>query len=188
MLFVSIDYIYGQTTENKPLIIHRAYIVDGDTVPHIKLAEIRVYARRKHRSRRAQLIYNRLVFNVKKVLPYARIAKVRILAIEDSLQHIEDPKLRKAFIKEQEDKLFAEFEQPLKKLSITQGRILIKLIDRETGDTSYELIKLLKGRFSAFIWQGVARLFGSSLKSEYDAEGKDKDIEQIVMMIDDGIL
>ena len=94
--------------------------------------------------------------------------------------------MRDKYIKESEKKLFDEFEKPLKHLTITQGRILIKLIDRETGNTSYQLIKTLKGNFSAFLWQGIARLFGSSLKSEYDAEGDDKAIEAIVNAIDAG--
>lgn len=172
----------------EPTIIRRGRIIDGDTIPHVRLPEVRVRARWKFKSKRAFKQYTRLIYNVKKVLPYARIARERLALIQDSLAKIEDSKLRKKYIKESEDKLFKEFEKPLRKLTISQGRILIKLIDRETGDTSYELIKLLKGRFSAFLWQGVARLFGSSLKSEYDALGNDKAIEYIIEMIDDGVI
>lgn len=141
----------------------------------------------KFRTKRAKQRYDRLVRNVRKTLPYARIAALKINEIEDSLQKLPTQKLRDKFIKESEKKLFNEFEKPLKHLSISQGRILIKLIDRETGNTSYQLIKTLKGNFSAFLWQGVARLFGSSLKSEYDAEGEDKNIEIIVNAIDSGV-
>ncbi|MBP5366541.1 MAG: DUF4294 domain-containing protein [Bacteroidales bacterium] len=172
----------------EPTIVRRGRIIDGDTIPHVRLPEVRVRARWKFKSKRAFKQYTRLIYNVKKVLPYARIARERLALIQDSLAKIEDSKLRKKYIKESEDKLFKEFEKPLRKLTISQGRILIKLIDRETGDTSYELIKLLKGRFSAFLWQGVARLFGSSLKSEYDALGNDKAIEYIIEMIDDGVI
>jgi pyruvate dehydrogenase complex dehydrogenase (E1) component len=76
----------------------------------------------------------------------------------------------------------------LRKLTFSQGRLLIKLIDRETGDTSYKLIKELKGGFSAFMWQSVARIFGSNLKSEYEMEGDDAMIERIIIMIDNGML
>jgi hypothetical protein len=76
----------------------------------------------------------------------------------------------------------------LRKLTFTQGRILIKLIDRETGHTTYEIVKELKGSLSAFFWQSVARIFGSNLKMEYDAKGDDRMIEDIVIRIENGML
>lgn len=176
----------SQTQQNTPVIITTGVIVDGDTLPLIKLQEVRCWGRKRFRSKRAYQRYTKLVRNVKKTLPYARIAAERLQIIEDSLSRIPTQKMRDKYIKDSEKQLFAEFEKPLKHLTISQGRILIKLIDRETGNTSYQLIKTLKGNFSAFLWQGVARLFGSSLKSEYDAEGDDSDIEAIVNAIDAG--
>lgn len=79
-----------------------------------------------------------------------------------------------------------KFEKDLKKLTFNQGTILIKLVDRETGTTSYNLVKELRGSFQAFFWQSLARLFGSTLKSEYDAEGDDAAIESIVRSIEKG--
>ena len=76
-------------------------------------------------------------------------------------------------MKQVEDELLRDYKDDLKKLTITQGRILIKLVYRETGDTSYELVEELRGKFSAFFWQALARLFGSNLKSEYDPQGED---------------
>ncbi len=168
------------------VIITRGMVIEGDTLPHVQLPEVRSYAKRKWKSRRAQERYTRLVHNVRKVLPIARIANERLALIQDSASHLEG-RARKQYLDEVEKQLFDEFEQPLRHLTITQGRILIKLIDRETGDTSYELIKALKGRFSAFLWQGVARLFGSNLKSNFDAEGTDREIENIIHAIDDGL-
>lgn len=168
-------------------IITRAKIIEGDTVPYLQLSEVRVYGRKK-RTKRQTARYNRLVYNVKKVLPYARMAAKVITEIEDSLANITDEKLKKRYLKSAEDALFAEFEAPLRKLTITQGRILIKLIDREAGETTFDVIRQLKGRFSAFLWQSVARLFGSSLKTEYDPGKDDALIEAIVLMIDDGML
>lgn len=168
------------------VLITRAKVLEGDTLPHIRLAEICCFAHRRFKSHRQQERYNRLVRDVKKVLPYARIAAARLKVIEDSLSRITSEKLRDKYIDDSEKALFKEFEKPIRHLTIRQGRILIKLIDRETGNTSYEVIRLLKGRFSAFMWQGIARLFGSSLKSEYDAEGDDKLIEYIVLSIDSG--
>ena len=85
-----------------------------------------------------------------------------------------------------EDQVRKDFEETIKHLSINQGKVLIKLIDRETGSTSYELIKSLKGSFSAFFAQGLARLFGQDLKDDYDPTGEDKTIEMIVRQIEDG--
>ena len=89
-------------------------------------------------------------------------------------------------MKQVEKELLDEYEDDLKKLTITQGRILIKLVDRETGATSYELVKELRGSFSAFFWQAFARIFGSTLKAEYDPYGEDRLIEEIVLLIDNG--
>ncbi len=187
IIFLVVVCEFTLTTEVRAdVIVTRARVVDGDTLPHVRLPEVYTFAKRKWKSKKAELRYTRLVYNVRKTLPLARIAKVRITQIQDSLAHINDAKKRKAYIDEVEKQLFDEFEKPLRGLTVTQGRILIKLIDRETGDTSYELIKALKGRLSAFVWQGVARLFGSNLKSIYDGEGDDKTIERIIFLIDQG--
>ena len=183
LVFACQDNLYCQ----KNVVITTGKYIDGELLPHVRLSEVRCAARRRFKTKRAQERYTRLVKNVKKVLPYARIAAARLNEIEDSLSHISNEKLRKKYIADAEKALFAEFEKPIKHLSIRQGRLLIKLIDRETGNTSYELIRTLKGRFSAFMWQGVARIFGSSLKAEYDAEGEDKYIEYIVNAIDAGL-
>ena len=95
---------------------------------------------------------------------------------------------KRKYIKKMEKELFSDFEGDLKKLTITQGRLLIKLIDRETGDTTYEWVKELKGSLPAFFWQAIARIFGSNLKSEFDAPGKDRLIDEIILMIDAGII
>ncbi|MBK7854737.1 MAG: DUF4294 domain-containing protein [Bacteroidetes bacterium] len=91
-------------------------------------------------------------------------------------------------MKKREDEMKARFDAELKKLTMTQGRILIKLIDRETGNTSYTLVKELRGNLSAFYWQGLAKLFGSNLKTEFDAQGEDAAIEQICRAIERGEL
>jgi len=187
LIFTFLAITEGQAqSQNHPTIITTGVVVDGDTLPLVHLQEINCWARRRFKNRRSQERYTRLVRNVRKTLPYARIAAERLTLIEDSLSKISSAKAKEAYLKAAEKQLFNEFEKPLKHLSVSQGRILIKLIDRETGNTSYELIKALRGRFSAFLWQGVARLFGSSLKSEYDPKKDDKAIEQIVNAIDAG--
>ena len=97
-------------------------------------------------------------------------------------------KEKRKYIKATEDQLKADFEEQIKNLSINQGNVLIKLINRETGNTSYELIKDLRGSFNAFFAQGLAKIFGHDLKDTYEPEGKDKTIEDIVKQIESGQL
>ena len=137
-------------------------------------------------SRRQQEKYTKLVHNVKKVWLYAKIIKRVYAELVDSIGKIPTEDARKAYVKSQEKKLRAQYENELVNLTITQGKILIKLVDRETGNTTYEVLKELKGGFSAFIFQGIARLFGSNLKSEYDAKEEDRMIEDIIVRIENG--
>jgi hypothetical protein len=137
-------------------------------------------------SRRQQEKYTKLVHNVKKVWPYAKIIKRVYAELVDSIAKIPTEEEKKAYVKSQEKKLRAQFENELVNLTISQGRILIKLVDRETGSTTYEVLKELKGGFNAFIFQGIARLFGSNLKSEYDAKEEDRMIEDIIVRIENG--
>lgn len=174
------------TPERPHLVMGK--VVDGDTIPHVYLPDVSIFAAWKNKNNRQYARYSRLVNNVKKALPYARIASQKLLEINNHMASLKTEKEREAFLKIAEKQLFKEFEAPLKKLTYTQGRILIKLIDRETGDTSYDLIKDYKGGFSAFFWQSVATVFGSNLKSEYDPKGDDKSIEHIVSLIDSGLL
>lgn len=163
-------------------------IVKGDTLPHVILGEVTIVPDWDFRNKREKRYYKKLVRNIKVALPYARLAAHKLEKINAKLARIEDEDERKAYLKEAEKELFNEFEQPLRKLTFSQGRILIKLIDRETGDTSYNLIKEYKGGFSAFFWQSVARLFGSNLKKEFDEDRKDRMIEHIIVQIDNGVL
>ncbi len=162
--------------------------IEGDTMPHVLIEEIKIVPAWRFKNKRQQRRYSRLMINIKKTLPYARLAKKRLNDISLALDTIYGEETRKVFVKQSERALFNEFEKPLKKLTFSQGRMLIKLIDRETGETSYKLIKDLKGGFSAFMWQSVARIFGSNLKSEYDGAGDDAMIEHIILMIDNGML
>jgi hypothetical protein len=132
--------------------------------------------------------YWKLVRNVKRVYPYAIIARQRIAEINTELAKIPSSKARKQYIENAEKELFKDFEDDIRTMTFTQGRILIKLIDRETGNTSYALVKEFKGSFSAFFWQGVARIFGSNLKSEYDSKKEDKQIEDIIYRINRGLI
>lgn len=130
--------------------------------------------------------WNRLKSNVKIVYPYAILASARLKEYEMNLKKIPSESERKNYMKVAEDELQKQFGPELKKLSFNQGKILIKLIDRETGSTSYDLVKQLRGSFSAFMWQSLARIFGSNLKSEYNPTGEDRLIEMAISQIESG--
>ena len=176
----------GQNVATPQLVAGR--IEENDTVPHVDLPEIVIMPPMNFKSERDYLRYSRLVRNIKITLPYARMAAAKLHEINTHMATLKTEKERKAYLKQSEKALFDEFEKPLRKLSISQGRLLIKLIDRETGDTSYNLIKHYKGKFSAFFWQSMARLFGSNLKDEFEEAGDDKTINYIITLLDNGLL
>jgi hypothetical protein len=163
-------------------------VIDGDTIPLINLAPVDIVAALSPEAAEKMKSYLKLRRDVLKAYPYARLAAAQLKFINDSVAHIPNERQQKRFIKDTEKLLKADFEKDLKHLTVTQGRILIKLIDRETGSTSYYLVKELRGSLQAFFWQGLARLFGSNLKSEYEAAGEDALIESIVQQIEQGRL
>ena len=163
-------------------------VINGDTIPFVYLQTVEVNAPLSPEAAAKMKEYLKLRRDVLRAYPYAKLASVQLKFINDSIAKIPNEKARNKFIKKTEKELKAQFEKDLKKLTITQGRILIKLIDRETGNTSYSLVKELRGSLQAFFWQGLARLFGSNLKSEYDANGQDVQIEAIVQQIERGEL
>lgn len=172
--------------ENEGGAVLSAMIVGEDTIPVVTLRSFTIADYRIQRSKRQQRQMDRLSKRVVKVYPYAKVAGDLMQEYDRQLSLMTHEKDRKEYLKVAEDELKAEFEGEITNMSVNDGLVLIKLIDRETGDTSFELIKELKGGFNAFMWQTVARLFGSNLKTEYDPEGEDKMIEEIVQMIEDG--
>ena len=130
--------------------------------------------------------YRRLVYNFKKVYPYAIAAKNRMDEMEAELAAIPKSKDRDKLVSQYEKEIFKEFEKPIRKLSFSQGKLLLKLIDREVGQTSYYVIKDLKGGFKAFFWQGIAKFFGADLKKPYDKYGEDRNVEKLVKMYQEG--
>ncbi len=163
-------------------------VIDGDTVIHVGLRQIIIRPPFRFKSRKQYRRYSRLVRYVKKVYPYSLIVSEQLSDIHSHLDDYKTEKEKKAYLKKKEQELKDEFEGKLRKLTYTQGRILVKLINRETGYTTYAIVKELKGSLNAFFWQSVARLFGNNLKMEYDPQGDDKMIEDIVIRIENGEL
>jgi hypothetical protein len=163
-------------------------IKDGDTIIHKNIQEIWVMPEREFETRRERRRYNRLVSKVKKVLPYAKLAGEMLQQYEPIYNELESEREKKKLMKDLEQQLLDQYKDEMKRMTISEGRILLKLIDREAERTSYTLIKEFRGGFSAFFWQGIARLFGSDLKSEYDPEGEDRVLEEIVTLVEVGYL
>jgi hypothetical protein len=163
-------------------------IQDGDTilVSHLDSAIIR--PRMRPPTARDMRQYRKLVYNIKKVYPYAKLAGAKFGEVNAHMQSLKTNKEQREYIRSVERDILRQYEEDLKNLTITQGRILIKLIDRETSETSYDVVKDLRGSFQASFWQTIARLFGSNLKTEFDAAGDDRLIDEIMVMIEKGQL
>ena len=145
----------------------RAEIINGDTFPVVDLSTYFVYADFVFKNKKQLEQWTKVKYNVKIVYPY-------------------DSGLRKEFIKACEKDLRIQFEKDLKNLSINQGKVLMKLIARESGKTTYEIVKQFRGGFQAVLYQSVARLFGHNMKVEYDANIEDLMIERAVKLIEAG--
>lgn len=186
LLLAGLPRLAAQEGTPYPFIALR--IEDGDTLPTILLPEKRVEGYTSAKARREARRYDRLVRNVVKVYPYARVSAELLDQYAHEMAALRNDHQRDLYTKLAEAELRAEFEAEITDLTITQGGILIKLIDRETGSTGYDLVRQLRGGFQAFIWQGVARLFGNDLKDTYDPLGEDAAIEQVVHRIEAGEL
>jgi hypothetical protein len=180
--------IRAQEAQNENSVVARAVIEGSDTIPIIALPEVRVYEKKDFEYLYLKRRYRRMIHNIKKAYPYAQVAGIKLKELDDHLAAMNSEKEQKAYIDQAEQAIMAEFEKEVKKLTVTQGIILVKLIDRETGRTSYQVIKELKGGITAFFWQGIARIFGNNLKTEYDPLEQDKIMEDIVLGIEAGYI
>lgn len=152
---------------------------NGEMIPWMSLNEVVIYGVRIFKSPAEQAAFNRLRYNVMKVMPYALFAKRRYEQLERELAVTANKKEQKRLVKQCDKEIKEMFNREIKELTITQGQILTKLIDREVGRTTFEIIKETKGGVTAFLYQSVARVVGHNLKSTYSAE-EDRDIESII--------
>lgn len=173
----------------------RAYLIrnierNGEVLPEIEIKEVTVVARpEKESARRSEYRkFERLIYNLKKVYPYALVVRQRLYEVNLRMTEMNSDKSRREYIRQFEKDVFTEFEDDIRGMTITQGRLLIKLIDRETRNTSFELIREYRGGFTAAFWQGIARIFGTNLKAEYDPFGEDALIEVLLQEIESGNL
>lgn len=159
----------------------------GDTIPVINLHAANITETRTFASKREERKWSKLKRDVAKVYPYSKIAGKKLREYNQKMEGM-TPAEQKRMLKQAEKELMEEFEDDIRNMTINQGRILIKLIDRETGNTSYALVKDLRGTFQAFFWQSVAKIFNANLKSSYNPHQNKEDrmIEDIIVSIEDG--
>lgn len=160
-------------------------IVEGDdTIPVVNLppANISDFSTKPEDLQ----AYYRLRFNVIKVYPYARLAAIKIKEMNDHMSTLKTDREKRKYQNKFEDQLKEEFEEQMKKLSVNQGKVLVKLVQRETGQSAFSLVKDMKGGVNAFIWQNAAKLWGNDLKAPYEPNGADRTIENIVQQIERG--
>jgi hypothetical protein len=164
----------------------------GDTIPHIFLRPVYCFSKPKFKNAKEEKDYYhqyaKMKYNLKKVYPYAQVVRQKLREMDAEFMRLETKKEQKIYLDKVEKELFKEFEKPLRKLTISQGKMLIKLIDRETGKTGYQIIKELRGGFSAFFWQTIAILFDSSLKAQIEADGNDKILNELIILYENGQL
>ena len=166
---------------------HLAEVVNGDTVPLVNLETVDIVTIGIFKNRKQYEQWTRLKYNVRKVYPYAILASTKLKEYDKTLASIQDEHLKKAFIKQCERDLKLEFEEELKGLTYSQGKLLMKLIDRETGKTTYEIVKQMRGGFQAGMWQAVALVFGHNMKTEYEAEAEDVLVERAIKVVEAGL-
>ncbi len=161
-------------------------IYNGDTIPCVQLKTVYIFRPLKFKSEKERQEYYRLVRNVKKVYPISQEINRAIIETYEYLQTLPNEKARQKHIKRVEKGLKEQYTPRMKKLTFAQGKLLIKLVDRQSHQTSYELVKAFMGPFKAGFYQTFAALFGASLKKGYDPEGEDRLTERIVLMVESG--
>ena len=163
-------------------------LVDGDSVQYLEMQNIYVSPEPTFKNKRQQQAYVRLVKNVKKVLPIAKDVRVMLIETAEYLETLPTKKEKDAHMKRVEASIVAEYKPKMKKLTFAQGKLLIKLVDRECNSTAYEAMQAFIGPVRSGMWQAFAWMFGASLKKGYHPEGVDKLTERVVRMVEAGQL
>ncbi len=166
-------------------VSHYDFEIDsrGDTTTVVYINRIFCFAKPMDMSK-----HWKLVRDFRKVYPLALVAKDKMSGYEEEILKLPTRKAQREYSKNIEKQLVAEYTPQMKRMTVNQGKILVRLIDRETDKTSYEIVKEFRGGFVAGFWQGIAKIFGHDLKDEYDAIDRDRMIEQCIMMYNAGLL
>lgn len=163
-------------------------VYEGDSITRVDFYPLRVYPPLTFKSRRSERAYYKLVRDVKRTLPLARMINQILIETYEYMQTLPEGKTREEHIKRVEKGLKEQYTPMMKKLTFSQGKLLIKLVDRECNQTSYELVKAFVGPFRAGFYQTFASMFGASLKKEYDPDADDALTERVILMVESGQL
>ena len=161
-------------------------VVGNDTMPAFDLPTLYCYAPMKFKDKKQEEFYRRTVRDVKRVLPLSKYIKSVVEKTNSTLMELPNKASRDNYMKKFEKKIYQENEAEFKKLTLNQGKLLIRLVDRECNSTSYQLIKAYRGSFRAGFWQIFAKMFGASLKTDFGTTEEDKIIERIITLVEAG--
>ena len=159
-----------------------------DTLYATYLKEISIFPELKFRNKKQERFYWRTVRDVKKTLPYAKLIKKDIQYADSVLRTFSTEKEKRQWWRKFEKQLFRKYEKDFRGMYASQGMMLMKLVNRETSQTGYDLIKHYKGKFTANFWQFIAKLFKNDLKEEYDENDKDNIVERVIILVESGQL
>lgn len=176
----------ADTTILVPMVKVGKALFDGDSIMYMEMSNVYVYPPPSFKNKRQQVRYMRLVRNVKTVLPIAKEVNQIIIETYEYLQTLPDDESRKAHMKKVEKSIFKEYKPRMKKLTYSQGKLLIKLIYRECNSSSYDILRAFLGPVRAGFWQAFSSVFGASLRKEYEPDGVDRLTERIVLMVEAG--
>lgn len=161
-------------------------IYEGDTIQQIHLRDVNVFGRIRFKNNKERQEYSKLIRDVKIAYPYAKKVAYAVIETYEYMETLPNDKAKQKYMDDVQKFMMDEYKPKLKKLTKSQSRILVKLIDRECNTPSYNIVKAIVGSFKAGLYNAFAGLFGNSLKAEYDPRGKDSAIEAIVLQIEDG--
>ena len=166
----------------------RLQVNSNDTFYLARMQDIWVYPQMVFTSKKQERFYWKTVRDVKKTLPFAKELAIEMRVADQQLALLPDDKARRKWWKQHEKYLFKKYENDFRRMTASQGQMLMKLMDRESDKTSYEIIKHYRGKASANFWQFVAKLFKNDLKEEYDASDKDRIVERVINLVEAGQL
>ncbi len=179
---------HASELKNEEGIVFRATVENGDTILVAGLPNLYVFPPLEFKSEKQEKFYWRTVRDVKKTLPWAKLIGTMLNDLHTQMEGMSD-KEKKAFMKQKEDEIYTQYEPMLKKLSLRQGKMLIRLVDRECDMTGYEIVKELRGGFRAFFWQGFAKILGADLKVGFDETKEENQIvNRIILLVESGQL
>ncbi|KAA6306952.1 hypothetical protein EZS27_041384, partial [termite gut metagenome] len=177
---------YAQENKGEKGYLVPVCVYEGETIPYVQLPVVYVFKPIVFTSEREKKEYNKLVHDVKKILPVSREVKQILIETYEYMQMLPNEKSKQAHIKIVEKGIKEQYDAQIKTLTFSQGKLLIKLIDRECNQTSYDLVKALMGSFKAVFYQSFAGLFGVSLKKEYNPQAEDKLVERVCLLVESG--